>query len=206
MSKLASWGLLAAGIEACGFKPADVRYLPTARFKLGLSGKGKCPYSPEAQREMAAILAAGQACSDDPADQDATLPLVADIDAPDAILLTQAARSLGALWVTGDKRCISAVASSPAYASIASALAGRALCLEQVLLRVADQQGFDELKRRVVGSNQLMLDTAVRAAFGSGLEADERNALGALERRVRILAAASGGLLMEQVYQWDNDE
>jgi hypothetical protein len=154
---------------------------------------------------MRSVLAAGQECSDDPADQDAQLPRVADIDAPDAILLAQAARSSGSMLATGDKRCIRAVATAPAYADIMAALLGRVLCLEQVLLRVASRLGFEEMKNRVVGSNQLTLDTAVRAAFGSGLDADEMNALGALERRVKSLAAESSGLLAVQQYRFDDD-
>jgi hypothetical protein len=84
-----------------------------------------------------------------------------------------------------------------------NALSGRVLCLEQVLLRAAAILGFDVLKHRLVGSGQLTLDTAVRAAFGSGVAADEQNAVWALERRARILAAEAGGLLASQVYRFD---
>jgi hypothetical protein len=113
------------------------------------------------------------------------------------------ARSSGSLLATGDKRCIRAVARSAPYLPVFNALSGRVLCLEQVLLRAAAILGFDVLKHRLVGSGQLTLDTAVRAAFGSGVAADEQNAVWALERRARILAAEAGGLLASQVYRFD---
>jgi ribosome biogenesis SPOUT family RNA methylase Rps3 len=81
-------------------------------------------------------------------------------------------------------------------------LAGRVLCLEQVLLRVIAHLGFDEVKKRVVGSNQLALDTAVRAAFGSGMQADDINACRSLERRVKSLATEAGGMLTTQDYRF----
>lgn len=205
LAKLASWDLLDEGVEACGFKLADVRYLPTAPYWLGLAGKKPCAYPPEVQARLRSLLAAGKACSDDLAEEDSRLPQVSGIDAGEAILLTQAARSSGSLLTTGDKKCIRAVVSAPAYSDIAAALAGRVLCLEQVLLRAIERLGFDEVRSRVVGSNQLALDTAVRAAFGSGMQATNANARGSLERRVKELAAEAGGMLAPQDYRFADD-
>ncbi len=204
LAKLASWDLLEEAIKACGFELSDVRFLPTAPYWLRLAGKNKasCKYPPEVQERMKALLAVGKACEDDPMQQDATLPFVPGIDAGEAILLVQAAGSADSLLTTGDKNCIRAVVSAPAYASIMSRLSGRVLCLEQVLLRAIERLGFDEVKKRVVGSNQLDLDTAVRSAFGSGMQADDKNACWNLERKVKLLAAEAGGMLVAQEYRF----
>lgn len=203
--KLASWNLLEEGVRACGFERAAVRHLPTTRFWLGLAGKKNSKHPPEVQERLTEFLAVAKACNDDPAEGDAALPLVNDVDPGDAILFAQAARSSGALLATGDKRCIRAVAGAPTYASIVALMAGRVLCLEQVLLRAITNIGFEEVKGRVVGSNQLTLDTAVRAAFGSGMEADQFNACGSLEGRVRSLAADAGGMLAAQEYRFGGE-
>lgn len=203
LAKLASWNLLEDGIKACGFALADVRFLPTAPYWLGLAGKKKCSYPPEVQGRLRAFLAAAQACAEDPAGDDSELHKVDDIDAGEAILLSQAARSAGSFLATGDKRCIRAVVTAPACARLVSMLVGRVLCLEQVLLRVVDLLGFEEVKKRIVGSNQLALDTSVRAAFGSGMQADDINACGSLERRVKSLASEAAGMLASQKYRYD---
>jgi hypothetical protein len=190
------------GIKACGFALVDVRYLPTAPYWLGLAGKKACRYPPEVQDRLRAFLAAAQACSADPAADDLILPKVDDIDAGEAILLAQAARSGGSLLAMGDKRCIRALVATPTCSEFVSMLAGRVLCLEQLLLRAIAQLGFDEVKQRVVGSNQVALDTAVRAAFGSGMQADATNSCGSLEQRVKNLAADAGGMLFAQDYRF----
>ncbi len=85
LAKLASWDLLEGGIQACGFALADVRYLPTAPFWLGLAGKKKCSYPPEVQGRLRAFLATAQACAEAPAGEDSELHKVDNIDAGEAI-------------------------------------------------------------------------------------------------------------------------
>jgi hypothetical protein len=79
------------------------------------------------------------------------------------------------------------------------------LCLEQALLRTVGCVGFETVRAKVVDANAAAVDTAVRAAFGSGLQATERNACGSLERRVHELADKSGNLLAPQQYRFDAD-
>ncbi|MFY9343326.1 MAG: hypothetical protein WAT39_12595 [Planctomycetota bacterium] len=204
--KLASWDLLEDGITACGSEPGDVTVLPTTRFWLGLAGRKKCKYPSEVEARLQSFLAVARVCAGDPAAGDGSLPRVDNVDPGDAILIAAAAESAGSLLVTGDKRCILAVATVPAFATYAARLTGRVLCLEQVLLRTIDRLGFEQVKQRVVGSNQLALDTSVRAAFGSGLQADAVNACGSLERRVRMLANEAGGMLAAQQYRFGGGE
>lgn len=204
MSKLASWNLLEEGVRACGYEMADVRYLFTARYALAI-GRPGCKYSAHAQARMKELFEAGTACTDDPSDLDLRLPNVKDIDAGEAILFAQASRAAASILTTGDKRCIRAAATAPEFADVAKNLAGRVVCLEQVLLRIVDRIGFDEVKKRIVESDQRGLDTAVFAAFGSGMDADEMNACWNLERRVQKLAADSSGMLATHSYRFATD-
>lgn len=182
LEKLASWQLLDEGVRACGCSPDSVRVLPTAKFRLGLAGKKRrTKYAEEVLERIWTFLGTAQECAEEPPARRAALVDVPNLDAGEAILFTHAAEVDGALLATGDKRSIEAVASVPECAGLARDLAGRVLCLEQVLLRVIDAHGFDVVKARIVNSNALHLDTAVRAAFGSGIQALEHNACGGLE-------------------------
>jgi hypothetical protein len=66
-----------------------------------------------------------------------------------------------ALLITGDKRALKALAA-PALADIAQRIAGRVLCLEQVLLSELDARGASALAAAIEPYREL--DTAVRCA------------------------------------------
>ncbi|MBL8752681.1 MAG: hypothetical protein JNK15_05220 [Planctomycetes bacterium] len=193
IAKLAAWDLLDAGIKACGLQVANVRYLPSAPFVLGVRGKMPCKYPPVVQERLRALFASAQQCGDS---RDDALADVVGIDPGDSILLSQSASTTSSFLMTGDKKCIRAVVAEPRCAVLVTNLRERVFCLEQVLLRAISQITFDEVKRRVVESGLLTVDTAVAAAFGSGLLADQLNACGALEQRVQALAAVAGGMLV----------
>lgn len=74
------------------------------------------------------------------------------------------------------------------------------------MLRIVDILGFEEVKSRIVTSDALQLDTAVRAAFGSGMQATEYNACVNLEHRVQTLAGSVKGLLMAHAYRFLDDQ
>lgn len=200
LEKLASWDLLDEGVRTRGFDLAAVRVLPSLKFRLGLAGKKmrRPKYPDQVLERIRSFLSYAGECTDAPPDKYGALVNVSNLDAGEAILFVQAAETDGALVLTGDKRSIEAVATAPQCADIARKLAGRVLCLEQIMLGVVAALGFDTVKARIVNSNALELDTVVHAAFGSRMEALEHNACGGLERRVQSLARTTGSLLAPQ--------
>ena len=54
-------------------------------------------------------------------------------------------------------------------------LQGRVLILEQIILEMISNLGFDDVKLRVL--NGAYCDTAIGASFGSGLEAEESSVI-----------------------------
>lgn len=204
LEKLASWDLLDDGVRACGFGLDSVRVLPSLKFRLGLAGKkkGRPKYPEDILARLQSFLTAVGECTEAPPTDDDALVNVSNLDAGEAILFVQAASTDGAILLTGDKRSIQAVATAPECAEIANRLAGRVLCLEQVVLRIVDTLGFETVKLRIVNSSALELDTAIHAAFGSRMQAMEHNACGGLERRVQTLADTTGNLLASQRYRF----
>lgn len=203
LEKLAAWDLLQDGVRACGFELDAVRVLPSLKYRLGLAGKKRrAKYPDDVQIRIRGFVDAVQECADAPTAGSDFLVDVPNLDAGEAILFAHATQIDGAVLLTGDKRSIVAVATSSQCSAIVPRLAGRVLCLEQVLLRTVNLLGFHDVKARILNSNSLDLDTAVRAAFGSGVHALEQNACGSLERRVLALAAETSGLLASQRYRF----
>jgi hypothetical protein len=97
------------------------------------------------------------------------------VDSGEAQLFLAALASPGAVVLTGDKRCLSALYQSSAAIPLVPKLQGRVLILEQLILHMIMTVGFDVVKRRLM--NGVYCDTAIRTAFGSGLQAKESNVI-----------------------------
>ena len=95
------------------------------------------------------------------------------IDAGEAVLFSASAHFSDFVLATSDKKSLRALASSSACQPIRERLNNRVICFEQVILRLVNQIGFDFVRARVVPA--LDCDTALRAIFGSGLDATEEN-------------------------------
>ena len=209
LEKLASWDILEEGIQACQFPCDAVRVLPTLKFRLGLAGhknqKRRNKHPQDVLTRIKSFLAKTSECIDAPPTMLDALVDVANLDAGEALLFAQAAEVEGALLATGDKRSIEAVATAPGCAELAKKLTNRVLCLEQILLKTIGSLGFEVVKDRVVSSSALELDTAVHAAFGSKMLAEEHVSCGGLERRVQTLTNATGCLLVPYTSRFLDD-
>ena len=84
------------------------------------------------------------------------------IDAGEALLLTRAVADPAAVFLTGDKRCIIALATDPNLMPIAKQLLARVELVETVFLRLIDRLGFDAVQKRVLSAAPVdgMLDLA----------------------------------------------
>ncbi len=117
-----------------------------------------------------------------------------DIDTGEAILFSASAHYAGCLVSTGDKRSLRALATLPNAQPIIDRLAGRVICFEQIVLRIIDRFGFDLVRSKVVPASDC--DTALRAAFGSGLEATEESVRHCLAAYIGYLRDETGPLLI----------
>ena len=116
------------------------------------------------------------------------------IDPGEAILFSATAAFPDFLLATGDKRSLKVLAELPAN-SVTARLAGRVICFEQVLIRIHASFGFDHLRDKVVPV--VDCDTALRAVFGSGLDAVEGIVLAGFASYIRHLRNETGSLLVD---------
>lgn len=192
--KVASLDLVAPLLEAAGGEKLIVT--STAKFQLGMSDgakRGRRKYGDAVVARLEQLFANATEIIEEPpeADVDAMLN-VRGIDPGEAILFSAASRAAERL-ATGDKKAIEALALAPLAAELRARLQGRVVCLEQVVLDAIERHGFVAIRAKVVPG--IACDTSMRAAFGSGILADERNAIPCLEAAVADLRKRAGGLL-----------
>jgi hypothetical protein len=97
------------------------------------------------------------------------------------------------LLMTGDKVCMRALPQLKA--EIYGRLAGRVICFEQVVLLLIQRLGFEWVREQVLP--MVGCDVALRACFGSGERATEKNLVLALEGYIRDLWRLAPGLLAD---------
>ncbi len=197
--KIAIYDLWEPSLEVLGIAPRDVRILPAARFvfRLNKPGKTDALYGEGVRKRLQAIVeAAGKV--EAPADLThlAILSAVQGIDAGEAVLFATAATEPASLLLTGDKASLMALVAAPSCAEIVRLLARRAMCWDQLLLRLLDHLTFDPLRDRLLPS--LDQDGLVRLLFASRLEAREIEVRTGLASYILHIRRQSGVLLLEE--------
>lgn len=198
--KLAACNLLDDALSALGVSASDVYVLPTARYKFGVTkdrAKSERKYGKEVFRRIRDFLERVNEIDNLCMDELRLLDDVVDIDHGEATLISATNVHSEYLLATGDKRCLHSLASNESCSPIADRLRGRAVCLEQVLRKIIEQFGFEHVKKRVVPAvcGEPSCDTALRAAFGSGLDAVESNVVRTLDAYVQELQEMTAGML-----------
>jgi len=120
-----------------------------------------------------------------------------EIDAGEIVLLSATGLVPEYLPLTGDKRCLRAVATCPKCADIAHRIRGRVVCFEQIICRIIDSVGFEHVRAKVVPALHTC-DTALRAAFGSGTLATQENSVACLRGYIDELRTLPIDLLVQE--------
>ena len=194
--KLARYDLLDLALAALGCSRADVRVLPTARYKL-LPAKNRLLYcKDEASADrFAGFLDQVQSIDTSRADPSIdTLVAVPGIDTGEAHLFALAAKEPAAIVVTGDKRGLRALSGEPDVGMVATALAGRVICAE-TLFRMMAGQDFRLTQTRVRAQSDV--DKALASIFGISTAASRDSVTTGLESYERALRAETGTLLFQ---------
>jgi hypothetical protein len=202
IEKLAICDLLDEALHAYDATRGDVLVIPTLKHRIGI-GVAR----PKAIKRLGAEIAARLVEFletvkeiDDHSQEDHDLLEGLDdsieIDAGEIVLLAATAKLSDYLLWTGDKRCLRAVASRPECAEIAFRIKGRVTCFEQIIRRIIDVSGYDIVKAKVFPVLHTC-DLALRAAFGSGVHATERNTCDCLDSYIAEIRSYPMDLLME---------
>lgn len=108
-----------------------------------------------------------------------------------------AARSDDALFVTGDKNALRALSSEGRCATFATRLAGKVICVEQVLFALMNRHGFEWLHARVSASPAT--DSGVANIVAPGMGASDANAREGFESTIKHLKGQTGALLVADI-------
>lgn len=200
LKKLAICDLLEEALRALDTTRDCVFILPTARYSLlkpNRPDKAKAQLGEVVYERLKAFIERVQVVQDAPSSEDQlAMDDVVGIDSGEAILFSSSRSFESFILATGDKKSLRAVVGASRCQSIVSNLNGRVICFEQLLLRIIKQAGFSHVRAKVVPVSHC--DTALRVAFGSGLDATLENVQAALESYVNDLRHDVGPLLIER--------
>jgi len=150
------------------------------RFKLNDDARSLTKCGNEATRDQLRLLV--RSSHNAPAPQDtrivASLAGIPGIDSGEAVLFALAAEQAKSMLFTGDKKSLRALANAAQCAALRPVLAGRLLCLEQVIARLIKAFDYETVKSRVVTGHPC--DTIMKVAFGSGPNSTEHSTMEAL--------------------------
>jgi hypothetical protein len=191
LMKLAACDLLDDALASLGLTRADVYVLPTARGQLG---RLRRRHGDAVAERLGNILGSVRIIDwpIPPAEQ-LLFEDAHGIDFGEAALFTATAGLKEFLLATSDKVSLRALVADPKYSAIVQRLAGRVICLEQVVQRRVRHFGFDHVKNKVVPATGY--DTALRAIFGSGLLAVQEGVEEGLVSYINDLRSTTGSLL-----------
>jgi hypothetical protein len=194
--KLAAFDLLDVLPKLLGLTVADLRVLPTAKYQLLTTKPDKAArrYGSDVAQRIRQFLEVVTEVTDAPDPEDeAALAGLLGVDAGEALLLAACSREPESLLITGDKRCLAAITAAASCVGLSERLAGRVVCLEQVIQAAIAAQGFEAVRARIVPA--VSCDLAIRAVFGSGMQAEEANVAQGLDSYIADLRGRTGGLL-----------
>jgi hypothetical protein len=196
--KLAMCNLLDDTLAALDLARTDAYVLPTAKYKFGIarrrSGTGEQRYGAEVFARIRDFLASVREIDlTGPSEELQLLASIDGIDAGEAILFSATVEFDQYLLATGAKTSLRALALAPICLPIAQRVRGHVICLEQIVKYLIQYLGFSYVKAMVVPARAC--NTALSAAFGSGWDATEPNAVGALDSYINELRSLPINLL-----------
>ena len=198
--KLAACDLLAETLALLDLEQGDVYVLPTAKYKIAKDKRLQAKFGAGAERALAFLKTVSEIDSEPDKQEMVLLNGVRDpatgvrlIHEGEQVLfaVTQALNDF--LFATGDKVCLRALTNAPECLDIHVRHCGHVVCVEQTLLWLIETEGFERVKAKVVPA--ISCDTALRAAFGSGMAANCESVVHALNSYVEEIAVETAGLI-----------
>jgi hypothetical protein len=193
--KLTACDLFWEAIATLNVTPADLRVLDTARPVFQNSANVKSRYPEEIRNAAIAIVRQCQKVSIVKNETFKALQQIDDIDQGEATLISALPPESPFWLITGDKRCLCAIAHHPQLNSVRQKLKGRVICLEQLILKLLNTHSFDFVLAKILPARDY--DTALKSCFGSGTEATPENVTQALKAYIADLRQNSGELLAD---------
>lgn len=172
--KLTACDLFWEAIASLGCEPTDVNVLSSAKFIIRGSSSIRSRYGEPVCDQSLAIIQQCQPVRNQPNNPYLNLNLE-DVDVGELLLAFEAMRHPNFILTTGDKRFLKALSQIPELADVHKAMMGRVICFEQAIAQLIKIKGFEVIRDKVTPAREC--DVALKAAFGSGLSADPKNAV-----------------------------
>ncbi|MGK3988217.1 hypothetical protein WME99_34565 [Sorangium sp. So ce136] len=189
--KLSALGIADEALGVLHGSRKSARILVTAKYALHVvktPEKGVRKYTESVHARICEFVMGASEVEEAVSVEDTdVLNAVLGIDVGEAVLISCASRSPDSLLLTGDKRSLQALSKDKACEPIFQRLAGRVLSLEHIVLELIRVQGFERVRQLVVPAMQC--DTALRSAFGSGMQAQESSVVQALQAYISGMPA-----------------
>lgn len=181
-------------MKAWGIPDDQIRVLRTAEAVFSRNQAIREQYGDLACQKAQQIAQKSQKLSSPASKLDQTrLLAVEGIDSGEALLVTVALADPEALILTGDKKFLKAFENS-GLADLLEPLAGRFVCIEQLMLElIAQEADFVKIERRV--RQAPTCEWSIAEAFQGRPEPDSATVSQRLQAVVEELRAATGNLL-----------
>jgi hypothetical protein len=191
--KLVACNLFWEAVGVLGLTSDDLRVRASTKYYFRKKPKNY----PQAVREQAiAVVEQCQLIDDPPINEELQiLQQIEGIDPGEGVLIVATQPEPSFYLMTGDKRCLEALATAPQLVGVRQRLEGRVVCLEQLILRLIETQEFSKILTLVLPAREY--DTALRAVFGSGERATRDNVLLGLREYIQDLRSKTEGLLVD---------
>jgi hypothetical protein len=196
--KLAACNFFWEAVSTLELSENDLQVLPEAKYVFQGSNKVKKKYgSIIVENAINIVERCGkiQLEDDDEEVQQLQQLQIEGIDPGEMLLICATRKETSFYLTTGDKRCLTALASHAELENVRQRLTGRVICLEQLILKLIKTQGFDKVLTNVLPARTY--DTALKSIFGSGERATEENVLTSLEGYINDLQKNTKGLLIK---------
>lgn len=202
--KLVACSLFSEAVNSLGLSEEDLRVLPNAEYVFRKNKEVQKTHSSEkianaisiAKRcQKIPLVAPNQALEERFLKEREQLQTIEGIDPGEQSLIVATILEKSFYVTTGDKRWTTALTNAPQLVEIRERLVGRVICFEQLILKLIDTQGFQEVLTKVVPARSC--DTALKAAFGSGEKCTQKNVELALQAYIEDLRKNTNGLLAD---------
>lgn len=197
--KLAAWNLLDETLGFLEISEADIRVLgslsPQVRNQLSTEkGKLFSQYGVGILERTNNFCKKTHTITDTGRIQDLEVMRgIFKVDPGEAVLIANACANPDSIVMTGDKQCIGALGGCPAASSICSALQGRIIHLEQIILGLINHKGIKYTRNKIMSFPNG--DKSINGAFSHKSSSSKEFVVGTLENSIASLRGQSAGML-----------
>ena len=192
--KLTAYNLFGEALNVLGAKEADIRIVEGFANKVWNRHDWRKQYGNDVlkrtQNLVARLQPVAELIDDDELDR---LNQIPKMDVGESALIATTKNVTAFRFVTGDKKCLTALHNAATCKDIAGRMRGNVVHLEQIILRIIEIKGIGQVRDKIRYAPRC--DFLVEGAFGSDWNATTDTVCQSLKNSIRRLHTDCGGLL-----------